>query len=183
MVMGRRIRLDGTARGEQMSGVSNPSKQAFAMSIAQTLPPGERELVITRVFDAPRELVWKAWTDPSRAIAWWGPRAYPATSMQMDVRVGGTWRMCLTSVEDGRELWQHGEFREVEEPERLAFTFVWEEEGERGIENLVTIDFEDRGGKTLMTFRHAPFLSAGERDGHAGGWSSTFDRLADLLAQ
>jgi uncharacterized protein YndB with AHSA1/START domain len=166
-----------------MSDEFNTSEQGPAMSNTQTLPPGERDLVITRVFDAPRELVWKVWTDPSRAIAWWGPREYPATSMKMDVRVGGKWRMCLTSLENGRALWQHGEFREVEAPERLVFTFVWEEEGERGVENLVTIEFEDRGGKTLMTFRHAPFLSADERDGHGYGWSSTFDRLADLLAQ
>ena len=146
-----------------------------------TLPPNERELVIVRTFDAPRALVWQAWTDPSRAIAWWGPRAHPATKMEMDVRAGGRWRMCLTGVEDGRELWQHGVFREVAAPERLVFTFVWEEEGERGVENVVTVEFEDRGDKTLMTFRQAPFVSAGERDGHGGGWSSTFDRLADHL--
>jgi len=148
----------------------------------QTLPPGERDLVMKRTFDAPRELVWQAFTDPSRAIAWWGPRAHPATSMQMDARVGGSWRICLTGVEDGRALWQHGVFREVERPRRLAFTFVWEEEGERGVETLVEIDFEERGGKTVMSFRQGAFLSAGERDGHMGGWSSTFDRLADFLA-
>src|SRR5262245_24129847 len=99
-----------------------------------------RELVIRRVFNAPIDLVWEAWTDPKRAIAWWGPRAHPATHMEMDVRVGGTWRHCLTGVEDGRVLWQHGTFREVDEPERLVFTFVWDEEGERGIENLVEIE-------------------------------------------
>jgi uncharacterized protein YndB with AHSA1/START domain len=179
--MGRWIRLDELASGGQVSGVSNLPK-ASPMSIVQTLPPGERDLVITRVFDAPRELVWKAWTDPSRAMAWWGPRQYPATSMEMDARVGGKWRMCLTGVEDGRALWQHGVFQEVDEPERLVFTFVWEEEGERGVENIVSIEFEDRDGQTLMTFRQTPFLSAGERDGHTGGWSSTFDRLDDYLA-
>jgi uncharacterized protein YndB with AHSA1/START domain len=160
--------------------VANP--QPSFMGVANTLPPGERDLVITRTFDAPRHLVWKAWTDPSRAIAWWGPNTYPATAMEMDARVGGKWRICLTSVADGRALWQHGEFREVKEHERLVFTFVWEEEGERGVENLVTIDFEDHGAKTLMTFRHAPFLSAAERDGHRGGWSSAFDRFDELLA-
>lgn len=179
--MAWRNRLDERAKDRQIAGVPNTPVQESTMSIAQTLPPGERDLVITRVFDAPRDLVWKAWTDPSRAIAWWGPRQYPATAMEMDVSVGGKWRMCLTGIEDGRALWQHGVFQEVDEPERLVFTFVWEDEGERGVENLVTIDFEDRGGKTLMTFRHAPFLSAGERDGHAGGWSSTFDRLVDYL--
>ncbi len=151
-------------------------------TVETLLPPGERDLVITRTFNAPRELVWKAFTDPSRAIAWWGPRPYPATAMEMDARVGGKWRICLTSVKDGEALWQHGEFRVVDEPERLVFTFVWEEEGEGGVENLVTIDFEDRRGKTLMTFRHSPFLSIGQRDGHNDGWSSAFDRLDELLA-
>ena len=67
--------------------------------------------------------------------------------------------MCLKSTATGDELWHHGVFREVSPPERLVFTFVWEEEGERGIENLVTIDFAAQGNKTLMTFRHAPFES------------------------
>lgn len=155
---------------------------ASLSSVESLLPPGERDLVITRTFNAPRALVWKAFTDPSRAIAWWGPRKYPATAMELDARVGGKWRICLTSVADGQALWQHGKFLEVDEPERLVFTFVWEEEGEGGVENLVTIDFEDRGDKTLMRFRHSPFLSIEQRDGHNEGWSSAFDRLVDLLA-
>jgi uncharacterized protein YndB with AHSA1/START domain len=180
--MGRRIRLDELAEELQKTGASTTDEGPAAMIPVQTLPEGERDLVITRMFDAPRDLVWKAWTDPARCMAWWGPRPYPATAMEMDVRVGGKWRICLTGVEDGRELWQHGVFREVDEPERLVFTFVWEDEGERGVENLVTVEFEDRGDKTFMTFRHSPFLSAGERDGHNEGWSSTFDRLDVYLA-
>jgi len=72
-------------------------------------------------------------------------------------------------------------FREVVPPERLVFTFAWEEEGERGIENLVTITFDGQNGKTLMTFRQAPFQSDAERDGHRGGWTSAFDRLDENL--
>jgi uncharacterized protein YndB with AHSA1/START domain len=142
----------------------------------------ERELVIARVFDAPRELVFKAWTDPRHAKNWWGPRDYPATLLVMDVRPGGAWRNCLQSTETGEELWQHGVFREVIPPERLVFTFVWEEEGERGLETLVTVTFAEEGGKTRMTFRQTPFQSDGERDGHRGGWTSTFDRLDERLA-
>jgi uncharacterized protein YndB with AHSA1/START domain len=143
----------------------------------------ERELVITRVFDAPRELVFKAWTDPERAMRWWGPVEYPATQMRMDVRPGGTWRHCLTSRADGRELWQHGVFREVVRPERLVFTFRWEEEGERGMENLITVTFADEGGRTRLTFRQVPFHSANERDGHGYGWHSSFDRLEALVGR
>ncbi len=141
----------------------------------------ERELVITRVFDAPRALVFKLWTDPNHALKWWGPRHCPAIYLDMDVRPGGAWRGCLLSIETGKELWQGGIFREVAPPSRLVFTFSWDEEGERGLETLVTVAFTEREGKTLMTFRHAPFQSAKERDGHQGGWTSTFDRLVEYI--
>ncbi|MBI4274555.1 MAG: SRPBCC domain-containing protein [Rhizobiales bacterium] len=144
--------------------------------------PAARVLVITRVFNAPRELVFKAWTDPHHAKNWWGPRDYPGTHIEMDVRPGGAWRHCLTSTETGKELWQHGMFRDVVPPERLVFTFVWEESGERGLETLVTVTFAEQNGKTLMTFRHEPFQSLEERDGHRGGWTSTFERLDEHLA-
>ena len=143
--------------------------------------PSSRELVITRVFDAPRAMVFKAFTDPKLAIRWWGPKHHPATQLEMDARPGGVWRICLTGRDDGRELWQHGRFLEVVAPERIVFSFVWEEEGERGLENVVTITFAAQGKKTLMTFRHAPFHSLMERDGHTEGWSSCFDRLDENL--
>lgn len=147
-----------------------------------SLPQAERVLRITRTFDAPRELVFKVWTSPNTMLNWWGPKLHPATQMQMDVRPGGKWRGCLTGVEDGRALWQHGIFTEVNPHDLLAFTFVWEEQGERGIETLVTIRFTDENGKTRMDFEQTPFQSAAERDGHQGGWSSMFDRLAEFLA-
>jgi len=150
--------------------------------MAVTKPSAAHELTITRVFDAPRELVFKAWTDPSHVMMWWGPRDYPATHVEMDVRPGGAWRKCLRSIETGRELWNGGVFREVVAPERLVFTFAWEEEGERGLETLVTVTFADEGGKTRMTFHQAPFQTVEERDGHRGGWTSSFDRLDDLIA-
>jgi uncharacterized protein YndB with AHSA1/START domain len=144
--------------------------------------PAERELVIARTFDAPRALVFKAWTDPQLALNWWGPRDYPATQMKMDVRPGGKWRHCLVSTENGRELWQGGVFREVVPPSLLVFTFAWEEEGERGLETVVTITFAEDGEKTRMIFRQTLFQSVEERDGHRGGWNSTFDRLDEYFA-
>jgi uncharacterized protein YndB with AHSA1/START domain len=142
----------------------------------------EPELVIMRVFNAPRDLVWKAWTDPKYAVHWWGPIEYPAAHLEMDVRPGGVWRGVLRSPDDGRELSHKGVFREVTPPERLAFTFSWDEAGERGLETLITIIFSDQGDKTLMTFRQIPFQSAEERDGHRYGWGSAFDRLDNHLA-
>ena len=100
----------------------------------------------------------------------------------MDLRPGGRWRSCLRSTETGTDLWVGGVYREIVPPERLVFTFAWEEEGERGLETLVTITFAERDGKTHMTFRQTPFQSDSERDGHRGGWTSAFDRLDDLLA-
>jgi uncharacterized protein YndB with AHSA1/START domain len=151
---------------------------------AATMPmsPNDRELVLTRLMHAPRELVFAAFTDPQQLRRWWGPKDYPATHVEMDVRVGGRWRNCLTATADGRELWQHGVFREVSPPSHLAFTFVWEEEGERGLETLVTITLVDEGGETRLTLRQTPFHSIAERDGHGGGWSSSFDRLNEFLA-
>jgi uncharacterized protein YndB with AHSA1/START domain len=122
-------------------------------------------------------LVFKAWTDPSHAKRWWGPRDYPVTHLEMDVRPGGPWRGCLRSRESGKELWQGGVFREVVAPDRVVFTFAWDEAGERGLETLVTVTFAEQDGKTRMTFRQAPFQSVAERDGHQGGWTSSFDRL------
>jgi uncharacterized protein YndB with AHSA1/START domain len=145
------------------------------------LDPAQRELVITRVFNAPRELVFRAWTDAGHAKSWWGPRDYPATHLEMDVRPGGVWRGRLRSTASGEELGLGGVFREVAPPERVVFTFAWEEEGERGLETLVTVTFAEQDGKTHMTFRQTPFQSVEERDGHRGGWSSSFDRLADYV--
>jgi uncharacterized protein YndB with AHSA1/START domain len=140
-----------------------------------------RELVIERMFDAPRDLVFAAWTDPNHAREWWGPVNYPARYVEMDVRPGGAWRMCLRSTDGKPELWHGGVFREVVPPERLVFTFAWDEEGERGLETMVTVTFAEEGGKTRMIFRQVP--SDKERDGHSWGWNSTFDRLDAVLQE
>ena len=154
------------------------------MSVTETLlPPAEQELVMSRVFDAPPALLFRLWTDPVHALRWWGPRDHPLTKIEMDVRPGGTWRGCLTAIADGRELWQSGRLLELDPPRRLVFTFAWENEGERGPESTVSIDFTPEGGKTRMHFRQTPFRSLDSREGHRGGWSSAFDRLDDYLAE
>ena len=151
------------------------------VSFAKIGSRAQRELAIEREFNAPRELVFQAWTDPEHIRRWFGPRWHPAREIGMDVRPGGRWRACLRSTETGNDLWVGGVYREIVPPERLVFTFAWEEEGERGLETLVTITFTERDGKTHMTFVQTPFQSTGELDGHRGGWTSSLDRLDDFL--
>ena len=93
-------------------------------------PPIGREFTITRVFDAPRELVWKAWTDPEHVAAWFGPRSIttPLTTITMDVRPGGDWSLTMFYGAERREIHWHGEYRDVVEPERLVFTISDETE-------------------------------------------------------
>jgi len=139
------------------------------------------ELVITRTFDAPRHLVFKAWTTPEHMVRWLGPRDFTAPSCKMDFRPGGAYRACIRSP-DGKEYWMRGIYREIVEPERLVFTFSWEEEGERGRENLITVTFGEQGDKTRMTFRQAFFESIEQRDSHHQGWSECLERLAAYVA-
>ena len=143
----------------------------------------DRELIIKRTFDAPRDLVWKAWTDPEMAKHWWGPIEYPANYIDMDFRVGGKWRGCLHGRDDGKDLWQGGVFKEITPPRRLVYTFKWDADGERGIETIVTVEFAEKDGKTLMTFHQSASDSLNERDGHGYGWGSTFDRFDRYLKQ
>jgi len=144
-------------------------------------PATQHEVVITRTFDAPRALVFKAWSAPEHMVRWLGPRNFTAPLCTLDFRPGGAYRACICSP-DGQEYWMRGIYREIMEPERIVFTFSWEEDGERGRENLVTVTFAEQGNETRMTFRQAFFESESERDSHNEGWSECFDRLAQFLA-
>jgi uncharacterized protein YndB with AHSA1/START domain len=142
----------------------------------------EPVLVIERVFDAPRELVFKAWTEPQHLVHWSCPHGFTLTHCEGDLEPGGRWRSCMRSP-DGRDLWLGGVYREIVAPERLVFTHAWDDErGKPGHETLVTVTFAERGGKTAMTFRQAVFDSVAERDGHRGGWTECFEKLAAHLS-
>jgi len=142
----------------------------------------ERELTVTRVFDAPREVVFRAWTDPEQAALWWGPRGFTTLSCEMDVRPGGAYRACMRSPEGTRHC-RRGVYREVVTPERLVFTFAWEDaHGDPGHEMVVTVTFADIGGKTTLTLHQAVFETVAARDDHRRGWISTIERFAEYLA-
>lgn len=143
---------------------------------AHALAP-EEVLEITRVLEAPRTLVFKLWESPEHIARWWGPETCWLETIEMDFRVGGAWRFLMRNGH-GLDHRISGEYREIRPPERLSFTYVNAYDQH---EMLVTIDFLERGEKTEMRFRQAPFLNVSERDGHKEGWSSTLDLLVAYL--
>lgn len=169
---------------------------------AQNLPtdaPSDREFVISRVFNAPRELVWRAWTDPKHMAKWWGPRAFTNPICEMDVRPGGAYRIVMRSPE-GAEYPLKGVFKETIQSEKLVLTMdasghpaEWHDminphrrKGENAAGELLQIvTFEDIGGQTRLTIR-TRFESTAIRDamvkmGMNEGWSQSLERLAGEL--
>lgn len=141
-------------------------------------------LHIRRVFEAPRDLVWLAWTRPEMALRWLGPVEWPAVRVEQDLRVGGAWSALLKSGGGEETLWQGGVYREVDPPERLVFTFQWGDRHEDGspVETIVTVVLRElASGRTLMEFTHAELKSAESVTGHRRGWTSSFDRLGEWL--
>jgi uncharacterized protein YndB with AHSA1/START domain len=160
------------------------------MSTTVMEPRTGYEISITRTFDAPRELVWKAWTDPEMAKEWMGPRGFTTTEFTTSDQPGGYWHLTMVGQRPGFEqmvtLGQGGTILEVKPPELLKYTFGWDSRASVGLgdgpkENVITIRFEDRGGKTVMHFHQAPFATESERDGHNGGWNSAFDCFAEYI--
>ena len=138
--------------------------------------------VLTRVFDAPVELVWRCFTEQEHLAKWSAPRGYTITTGEGDVRVGGKYRCCMRAA-DGTELWLGGTYREIVPHKRLVMTHIWDDEnGKPGPETLVTVRFEDAGGRTKVTLEQTGFTSDADRDGHREGWSECLDLLAEHLA-
>ncbi len=156
----------------------------------------EGVLVIERVFDARRELVWRAWTEPEQAMKWWGPKGFTSPAAEIDFRVGGKYLLAMQSPEfnEGQPIWVTGVYREIVAFERIVCTDCFADEkgnvvsaahydmpGDIPLEMLVSVTFEDVGGKTKMTLRHEG-LPAGEMsDGAGTGWNESFDKLAEAL--
>ena len=153
-------------------------------SDSKALNTADREIVTTRVLNAPRELVFKVWTDPQHVMHWWGPTGFTTTIEQMQVKPGGVWRFVMHGP-DGVDYLNRVVFIEVERPERLVYVHGGEE-GEPG-EFHVTVTFAALGNKTSLTMR-ALFESAAERDkvirehGAIDGAKQTIDRLEAYLA-
>lgn len=157
-----------------------------------TSAQSEREIVITRVFNAPRELVFKAWTQPNHIAQWWGPQGFTTRVTELDLRPGGRWRYVMISP-DGTEYPVKGVFREILPPERI----VTSDEFDEGVEQALNADlpqgivmtamFEDVNGKTKLTLQivHASQSDRRKHEemGVVGGWNSSFDCLDEFLAK
>ncbi len=145
--------------------------------------PSDLEIVMTRVFDAPRELVFAAHSKCEHLEKWWGPRKYTLAVCEMDFRSGGAYRFVHRGPDGVEEHGFRGEFREIVPPERIVWTFEWE--GMPGHISVDTLTLEDLGGKTRLT-AHSLFDSVEDRDGmlQSGmeeGATETWDRLAEHL--
>jgi uncharacterized protein YndB with AHSA1/START domain len=139
------------------------------------------DLIVTRLIDAPRAMVFKAWTDPTQVARWWGPKGYVTTHCEMDIREGGAYRCCMRSPE-GTDHWKRGVYQEILAPERIVFTFAWEDPtGRPGHQTLITVTFEEAGAKTQLTLHQRVFDTVENRDSHRIGWTSCLERFADYM--
>jgi len=156
------------------------------------------DLVITRTFDATKDVVWKAWTDPGIFKEWWGPKDFTAPSVSIDLRPGGKYLYCMRGAgPDGvvTDIWGTGTYKEIAQLERLVFTDSFADEkgnivpashygmeGDFPLEMLVTVTFEEVNGFTTMVLRHAGIPGDEMIDLTRGGWNESFDKLAEVLA-
>lgn len=150
--------------------------------MAKTKPGPETTLVLTRTFAAPREKVFHAWTEPEELKKWWaaGP-GYTTPIAEVDLRVGGRYRLGMKPPDKEEVYVVGGTFREVQPPARLVYTWAWE--GGEAQETLVTVEFHDRGTSTVVVLTHEHFVNEKVRDDHAGGWNGCLDRLAQVLGE
>ena len=153
-------------------------------------------MVVTRVFDAPRELVWKAWTDPKYVMQWWGPKGFTCPSCTMDFRVGGKFHICMKSP-DGQEFWNGGEYHEIVPIEKIVSSMYFAdskgnkvEAAEYGIEHTAIEDaydttlFEDLGnGTTKLTFIGNESMEDAASSGQLEGWNQILDKIAAVIAE
>jgi uncharacterized protein YndB with AHSA1/START domain len=138
-------------------------------------------LRLSRVLPAPREAVYRALTDPAELAKWWGPKGFTSPSVDFDPQVGGSYRIAMQPP-DGDLFHLSGEFREVDPPARLSYTFRWDPPDPGDRETLATLVLEDRGEETEVLFTQGEFATEERRALHEGGWTDGFERLEQLLA-
>jgi uncharacterized protein YndB with AHSA1/START domain len=144
-------------------------------------PSGELALEMKRVLPASPSVVFGAFSDPSKLVKWWGPEGFTTPSLEFQPRVGGSYRIEMQPPE-GDPFYLTGEFREVDPPARLAYTFVWEDPDPDDIETLVALSFRDLGESTEVALTQGPFKTEARRALHRDGWTDSFEKLKRLIS-
>lgn len=142
---------------------------------------GEFTLEIKRLLPAPPTIAFAAVTDADQLAQWWGPRGFTIPSLEFEPEVGSSYRIEMQPP-DGDRFHLAGEFREVDPPARLAFTFAWEDPDPDDVENLVRLSFRDLDGSTAIGLVQGPFKTDARLALHRDGWTDSFDKLERMLA-
>ena len=151
------------------------------MAMASSDPTAETTLYLKRIFAAPREKVFRVWTKPEEIRQWFAASdEYDTPIAEVDLRVGGKFRMGMKHLPKGTLHIATGVYKEIRPPEKLVFTWSWEGQPESG-ETVVTIEFRDQGTSTEVIFTHELFPTAALREQHMQGWNGCFDHLAKAL--
>jgi uncharacterized protein YndB with AHSA1/START domain len=136
---------------------------------------------IRKVLDAPRDRVWRAWTDPEELKRWWGPGAFTTPDASVDLRPGGRYVLVMLPPGANEPMRLAGTYREVVPPERLVYTWRWESGNPDTTESLVTVEFRDLGGRTEVTLTHDGFAEGAPLEMYSVGWEGGFEKLRGLL--
>jgi len=158
---------------------------------AQAMSSAQREVTITRVFNAPRSLVFRMWTDAKHLAQWWGPREFTNPVCELDVRPGGAIRVVMRGPKGtpyDADFPMSGTFQEIIEPERIVFTTVAEDnDGNPQIKGITTVTFTEANGKTTLTLvsRATALVPVGVQmiEGMQAGWTQSIDKLGELVAR
>lgn len=162
------------------------------MTNNSTITTDKGNIKVERIFDASRELVWQAWTDPKHFMQWWGPQGFTSPLAKMDLRVGGKYHIAMTSP-DGRNMYNMGIYSEITPPERLVFTQCMADEDGNAVspasfgmtdmpdETEVIVTLEDVNGKTKLTVQQIGFPEGQMTEMAAGGWAQSLEKMATTL--
>ncbi len=164
--------------------------------MTKSLVKENERMTVTRIFDAPRELVWKAWTDPKYVMQWWGPKGFTTPVCRMDFRVGGKFLCCMRAP-DGQEFWNAGEYHEIVPYEKIVSSMYFSDSAgnkvnpeQYGIEHEAiegahdVVIFEDLGnGRTRLTFIGNETMESATESGQVAGWYEILDKIAAVVAE
>jgi uncharacterized protein YndB with AHSA1/START domain len=142
----------------------------------------EKTLRLVRIFDAPIEMVFEAWTVPEQIVQWWGPENYDVPEYRIDMREGGAWRTVMRDPDGGDHV-VSGVYHEISRPDRLVFSWGWETDGVRGHETVVTIELKALDARTELTLTQREFETKESCELHGSGWTSSFVCLGTYLGK